>query len=47
MPFDNDLAKMRAELLMKQPLTYDDGAGMFERSPYVMPVSLFGKTPKP
>ena len=38
---------MRAELLMKQPPTYDDGAGMFERSPYAMPVSLFGKTPKP
>jgi len=48
MPFD-DLAKMRAEMLMRQdPNVYDDGASQLDGNPYMQQVGLFGKgKPKP
>jgi len=48
MPFD-DLAKMRAEMLMRQdPNVYDDGASQLGMNPYMQQVGLFGKgKPKP
>lgn len=47
MPYDEDLAKMRAEMLMqeRQPL-YDDGASMLGNDAYAQQVGLFGKGPK-
>lgn len=48
MPYD-DLARMRAEMLMRQdPNMYDDGASQLGMNPYMQQVGLFGKgKPKP
>ena len=48
MPYD-DLARMRAEMLMRQdPNVYDDGASQLGMNPYMQQVGLFGKgKPKP
>jgi hypothetical protein len=45
----NELAQMRAEMLMRQdPNLYDDGASQLGISPYMQQVGLFGKgKPKP
>ena len=45
----NELAQMRAEMLMRQdPNVYDDGASQLGMSPYMQQVGLFGKgKPKP
>lgn len=47
MPYDDSLARIKAELLMQQQPTYDDGANLFGQDPYIQQVGLFGKGPKP
>jgi len=47
MPYDEDLARIKAEMLMKSQPSYDDGASLLEPDPNMMQVGLFGKGPKP
>jgi len=47
MPHDEDLARMKAEMLMQNQPSYDDGVSLLESNPSMVQVGLFGKGPKP
>lgn len=50
MPYDEELARMRAQMLANQddePPVFDDGARYLGRDPNMMPVGLFGRPKKP
>jgi len=50
MPYDEELARMRAQMLANQddePPVFDDGARYLGQDPNMMPVALFGRPKKP
>lgn len=50
MPYDEELARMRAQMLANQedePPVFDDGARYLGQDPNMMPVGLFGRPKKP
>lgn len=50
MPYDEELARMRAQMLATQeeePPVFDDGARYLGQDPNMMPVGLFGRPKKP
>ena len=50
MPYDEELARMRAQMLANQddePPVFDDGARYLVQVPNMMPVGLFGRPKKP
>jgi hypothetical protein len=47
MPYDDNLARIKAEMLMQNRPLYDDGASELESGPGMMQVGLFGRGPKP
>ena len=47
MPYDDNLARIKAEMMMQNRPLYDDGASELESGPGMMQVGLFGRGPKP
>jgi hypothetical protein len=47
MPYDDNLARIKAEMMMQNRPLYDDGASELESGPGIMQVGLFGRGPKP